>query len=204
MNTNLVGINQVSSPINFDGNFPDETISAVGRFSKTIKKVQFKLDAALFLSKSNNTINTEIKESRSITQNYNAGVQSNYKSFPNFEVGYRFTKNDYDNGGVAQTFFTNRPYANVNLRFLKDFNLFAEWDYYKYTNDAKTVENNYSFFNANLYYQKGESKWEFSVRATNILDTKSINNDSYNDQFNTTSQYFVMPRIAMFVVKYDL
>ena len=200
----MEGISQVSSPINLDSNFPDETFSAVGRFSKTVKKVQFKVDAALFLSKTNNTINDEIRESQSFTQNYNASVLSNFKSFPNFEVGYRFIKNDYDNGGAEQTFFTNRPYANVNLRFLKDFNLFAEWDYYKYTNDAKTIENSYSFFNANLYYRHGESPWEFSVQATNILDTESINNDSFNDQFNTTSQYFVMPRIIMFVIKYDL
>jgi len=203
-NTELKGISQVSSPINFNSYFPDETFSVVGRFSKTIKKVQFKLDAAVFLSKTNNIINDEIRESKSFTQNYNASILSNFKAFPNFEVGYRFVKNDYDNGGSEQIFFTNRPYANVNIRFLKDFNLFAEWDYYKYTNDAKTVENSYSFFNANLYYQHGESPWEFSVRATNILDTESINNDSFNDQFNTTSQYFVMPRIVMFVIKYDL
>lgn len=203
-NTQLVGINQVSSPINFDSNFPDETFSVIGRFSKTVKKVQFKLDAAVFLTKTNNTINEEIRESQSLTQNYNASVLSNFKSFPNFEVGYRYIKNDYDNGGIEQAFFTNQPYANVNLRFLKNFNLFAEWDYYKYTNDANTIENSYSFFNANLYYQKGESPWEFSVRATNILNTEFINNDSFNDQFNTTSQYFVMPRIVMFVIKYDL
>lgn len=203
-NTQLVGINQVSSPINFDSNFPDETFSVVGRFSKTVKKVQFKLDAAVFLTKTSNTINEEIRESQSLTQNYNASVLSNFKSFPNFEVGYRYIKNDYDNGGIEQAFFTNQPYANVNLRFLRNFNLFAEWDYYKYTNDANTIENSYSFFNANLYYQKGESPWEFSVRATNILNTEFINNDSFNDQFNTTSQYFVMPRIVMFVIKYDL
>lgn len=203
-NTQFVGINQVSSPVNFDSNFPDETFSAVGRFSKRVKKIQFKVDASLFLSKTNNTINNEIRESQSLTQNYDASVLSNFKTFPNFEIGYRFMKNDYNNGGIEQTFYTNRPYANVNLRFLKDFNLFAEWDYYNYTNDAKTVENNYSFFNANLFYKQGESPWEFSVRATNILNTKSLNNDSFNDQFNTTSQYLVMPRIVMFVIKYDL
>ncbi|WP_347374099.1 carboxypeptidase-like regulatory domain-containing protein [Aequorivita sp. Q41] len=202
--TELAGINQVSSPINFESNFPDETFSAAGRFSKTVKKIQFKLDASLVVSKSNNTVNEEIRESQSFTQNYNASLQSNFKTFPNFEVGYRYIKNDYDNGGAEQTYFTNRPYANVNLRFLKNFNFFAEWDYYKYTNEAKTVENNYSFFNANLYYQYGDSPWEFSVQATNILDTDAINNDSFTDQFNTTSQYFVMPRIVMFVIKYDL
>ncbi len=204
--TNLDVINQVSSPINFDSSFPDETFSAVGRFSKTIKKIQYKLDASVFISTTNNKTNNEIRKSQSFTQNYDASAQTNFKTFPNFEVGYRFTKNDYDNGGSKQIFFTHRPYTNANIRFLKDFNLTAEWDYYKYTNDAKTVENSYSFFNANLYYKKGENPWEFSIQASNILDTQSINNDSFNDQFNTTStsQYFVMPRIVMFVVKYDL
>lgn len=203
-NTELIGINLVSTPINYDSNFPDETFSAIGRFSKTIKKVQFKVDAAVILTKTNNTINEEIRESQSLTQNYNASILSNFKTFPNFEIGYRFVKNDYDNGGSKQIFFTNRPYANVNLRFLKDFNLFAEWDYYNYANDLKTVKNDYSFFNVNLYYKQGESPWEFSVQATNILNTESINNDSFNEQYSTTSQYFVMPRIVMFVVKYDL
>lgn len=200
----MAGINQVSTPINFDSNFPDETFSAMGNFSKRVKRIQFKLNANLFLTKTNNTINTKIQESQSFTQNYTASVLSNFKSFPNFEVGYSFIKNDYDNGGVEQTYFTHKPYANVNLRFLKNFELTGEWDYYNYSNDEKTVKNTYSFVNANLYYQNGDSPWEFSVRATNILNTESLNNDSFNDQFNVTSQYFVMPRIVMFVVKYDL
>ncbi|SDX25323.1 carboxypeptidase-like regulatory domain-containing protein [Aequorivita viscosa] len=203
-NTLLAGINQVSTPINFDSNFPDETFSVMGSFSKRIKRIQFKVNANLFLTKTNNTINTVIQESQSFTQNYMASVISNFKEFPNFEVGYQFMKNDYDNGGIEQTYFTNKPYVNINVRFLKDFELTGEWDFYNYTNDKKTIENEYSFLNANLYYQKGDSPWEFSVRATNLLNTKSLNNDSFSDQFNSTSQYFVMPRILMFVVKYDL
>ena len=203
-NIAMAGINQVSSPMNFDSNFPDETFSAFGSFSKRVKRIQFKLNANLFLSKTNNTVNNQIQESQSFTQNYNASILSNFRSFPNFEVGYQFMKNNYDNGGVEQIFFTNKPYVNINLRFLKNFELTGEWDYYNYANNENTVKNTYSFFNANLYYQYGDSPWEFSVRATNILDTKSLNNDSFNDQFSITSQYFVMPRIVMFVVKYDL
>jgi hypothetical protein len=131
-------------------------------------------------------------------------VQSNFRDWPNFEVGYRFIANQYDNGGFTQTYFTNRPYANVNVRFLKDFNFKAEWDYYNYSNDAKTVENNYSFVNADLFYRRSDSSWEFAVEATNILDTSFINNDSFNEQYNTTTQYFVLPRILMLIVKYDL
>jgi hypothetical protein len=131
-------------------------------------------------------------------------VRSNFREWPNFEAGYRLTVNRYDNGGLEQTFYTQRPYANMDINFLKHFSLNAEWDYYKYSNEENTVKNNYSFFNATLYYQKGESPWEFSVQATNILDTEFTNNDSFNEQFSTTSQYFVLPRIVMFVVKYDL
>ncbi|RMA57631.1 carboxypeptidase-like regulatory domain-containing protein [Ulvibacter antarcticus] len=200
----IEGISQVSSPFNINSNFPDETFSISGRFSKRIKKLQFTLNANLASTNTFNTVNSTILESKSLTQNYRASVISNFKDWPNFELGYRYLASEYDNGGLTQTFFTNRPFASINVRFLKDFNFQAEWDYYKYTNNAKTVENSYSFVNADLFYRKGESPWEFAVQATNILDTSSINNDSFNDQYNTTSQYFVLPRIVMLVVKYDL
>ncbi|MDX1462596.1 MAG: outer membrane beta-barrel protein, partial [Marinirhabdus sp.] len=202
--TDLIAINQVSSPFNIDSNFPDETVSAFGRFSKRVKKLQFNLQANVSLSKSNNLINDQILRSESVTQGYTGSVRSSFREWPNFEVGYRLNLNNYDNGGREQTFTTQRPYANVDINFLKDFTLSAEWDYYNYSNEENTVENTYSFFNANLYYQKGESPWEFRIQANNILDTEFTNNDSFNDQFNTTSQYFVLPRILMLVIKYDL
>jgi len=203
-NSEVIGINRVGSLFNIDSNFPDETFSAAARFSKTIKKIQFNLNANVTLSKSNNLINDIITESESLTQGYRGSVRSNFREWPNFEVGYRLTVNRYDNGGLEQTFYTQRPYANMDLRFLKHFSFNAEWDYYNYSNEENTVDNTYSFFNANLYYQEGESPWEFSIQATNILDTEFTNNDSFNEQFNTTSQYYVLPRILMLVVKYDL
>jgi len=202
--TQIFDINQVSSPFNIDSNFPDETFSANGRFSKRIKKIQFRASGSLALSTSNNRINNEIRESQSFTQNYSTSVRTSFRDWPNFEVGYRVNINEYDNGGLEQTFFTQRPFANFDARFLKDFTFNAEWDFYDYTNDSKTIENRYSFVNANLFYQQKDSNWEFQLQANNVLDTAFINNDSFSDQFNTTTQYFVLPRIMMVVVKYDL
>ena len=203
-NTEIVGINRVGSIFNIDSNFPDETFSAFGRFSKRIKKIQFNLSGNATLNKSNNQINNRIQESKSLTQTYSASARSSFRDWPNFEAGYRFTVNNYDNGGFEQTFYTQRPFVNVDINFLKNFTLSGEWEFYDYTDKANTIENRYSFVNANLYYQQGESPWEFRIQATNLLDTEFTNNDSFNDQFNTTSQYFVLPRILMFVVKYDL
>ena len=203
-NTNLIAINQVSNPFNIDSNFPDETISAFGRFSKRVKKLQFSLQGNVSWNNAFNVINNQVLESESFTQNYNTSVRSSFRNWPNFEVGYRLTVNNYDNGGREQTFYTQRPYANTDVNFLKDFTLSAEWDFYNYTDDANTIDNTFSFVNANLYYQKGDSPWEFRIQADNLLNTEFTNQDSFSEQFNTTSQYFVLPRILMLVIKYDL
>ncbi len=203
-NTQIVAINQVSTPINIGSNFPDETLSAFGSFGKRIKKMQYTISGNLNWSTFNNIINNAVTASESFTQNYRASARSNFKEFPNFEVGYNAIINEYDNGGVASTFYTHRPFANIEFNFLKDFTFKADWSYYDYSNKEKTVKNNYSFLSADLYYQKKDSKWEYRIQATNLLDVQTINQDSFNEVFNTTSEYAVMPRILMLTVKYDL
>ncbi|MBV1923136.1 MAG: carboxypeptidase-like regulatory domain-containing protein [Flavobacteriaceae bacterium] len=198
------GINQVSSLDNISSNFPDESFTASGSFSKRFKKLQFNLDGNVSYSKTNNTINNQITESKSLTQNYSASFRSNFRDWPNFEIGYNWIVNDYTSGNTDQIFYTDRPFANVDVKFLKHFTFSADWSLYNYSDKSNTIENNYSFLSADLYFKKGESPWEFKLQATNILDTKYINNDSFNEQFNSTSQYFVLPRIMMLVVKYDL
>ena len=203
-NSLLVGINQVNTPINMGSNFPDETFSVFGQFSKRVKKIQFKANARLSYSTTFNNINAEVTESTSFTQNYKASVQSNFNEWPNFEIGYNAIINDYKNGMVPQTFYTHSPFANLDVNFLKHFTFTADWNLYNYSDKANTIENQYSFLDANLYFRQGDSPWEFKVQATNILDTEFTNSDSFNDESNSTSQYYVLPRIVMFVVKYDL
>jgi len=203
-NIQIVAINQVSSPINIGSNFPDETLTAFGSFGKRIKKMQYTISGNLNWSNFNNIINAAVTTSESFTQNYRTSARSNFKEFPNFELGYNVLINEYDNGGVASTFYTHRPFANIEFNFLKDFTFKADWSYYDYSNKEKTVKNNYSFLSADLYYQKKDSKWEYRIQATNLLDVQTINQDSFNETFNTTSEYAVMPRILMLTVKYDL
>ena len=203
-NTTLVAINQVSSPSNFDRNFPDQTYAASGRFSKRIKNIEYRLNANLNLSELYNTVNDQIQESRSFTQNYRASARSSFKDFPNFEIGYNWNRNDYNNGRAAQVFFTKRPYINMDVTFLKSFFWTMNWDFYDYSDAENTVSNNYSFLNSTLYFQKEDSHWEFSIQGTNLLNNKDTNTDSFSEEFNTTSQYLVLPRIVMLVVKYDL
>ena len=195
-------INQASSPIN--SNFVDEVLSANGRFQKTFRKWKANLSANVSYSELNNIINAQPTLSQNFTQNYQGSVETNFKNAPNFEVGYNRSINNYQNGNSDRVFYTDRPFANMDVKFLNGFTFTADWSYYNYQDKDDTVQNEYSFFEASLRYQKPESKWEFRLDGTNLFNVDSLNNDSFNETFSTTTEYFVMPRIVMLSVKYNL
>ena len=203
-NTTLVAINQVTQPENFDVDNPDHIYAASGRFSKRISKIEYRLNATLSYSELFSRVNEAIQQSESLTQNYRASARSSFSDWPNFEGGYDWTRNEYNNGRVDQLFFTQRPYFSLDVNFLKSFYWTVNWDFYDYSNQEKTIRNNYNFLNSTLYYQEQDSHWEFSLQGTNLTNNQATNTDSFTEQFNSTSQYIVLPRIIMFVVKYDL
>lgn len=195
-------INQASSPIN--SNFIDEVLSANGRCQKTFRKWKANMSANVSYSELNNIVNNQPALSQNFTQSYQGSVETNFKNDPNFEIGYNRSINNYQNGNSDRIFYTERPFANIDVKFLKGFTFTADWSYYSYYDKYETVQNEYAFINATLRYQKPESKWEFRVGGTNLLNVDSLNNDSFNENFSTTTEYFVMARIVMFSVKYNL
>jgi hypothetical protein len=203
-NTTLVAINQVTQPENFDPDNPDHIYTASGRISKRISKIEYRLNATVSYSELFSRVNEALQESQSLTQNYRLSARSSFQDWPNFEVGYNWTRNQYNNGRVDQLFFTQRPFFSLDVNFWKSFYWTMNWDFYDYRNEQNTVQNNYSFLNSTLYFQQQDSQWEFSLQGTNLTNNQATNTDSFTEQFNSTSQYVVLPRIIMFVIKYDL
>lgn len=201
-NTSITGINQVNSPIN--SNLEDETLSANGNYQRTFGKLKVSAQTGLSYGNTNNIVNGEAQNSQSFTQNYTASVGSSFVKAPNLELGYRYTVNDYNTGATNATFYTERPFAKFDAAFLNGFVFLADYDYYFYRDKAETVENKYGFLNASLSYQKPKSKWEYSIEATNLTNNEVLNRDTYNDNFISTSAYFVQPRYLIFKIKYDL
>jgi len=201
-NTNLIGIDRISTTIN--ASLPEDSFSANIRYSKRFRK--FKTDASsnFFLSNTNNIINNEVSHSQSITQNYQASLATNFKVWPNITLGYQTTINKYEATTINSTYTTDRPFAELELPFLKSFNLLAKYSYYNYSDKANTVKNNYTFLDADLLYQKEKSKWEFKISATNLLNTSSLNQDSFSEYITNSSQYFIAPRYILASFKYNL
>ncbi|MBN4070147.1 TonB-dependent receptor [Olleya sp. AH-315-F22] len=193
--------NRISTP--FNSNFADETFSANGRFERTFGKIKASVRGNFSYSKFNQIVNNNNSVNESFTQSYRTRLSTNFRDAPNIEIGYNLTINEYDQGSGRTKFFTNSPFINVDAYFLKSFIFRADYSYYNYRNEVETL-NTYSFLDASLAYQKKDSKWEYRVGVTNLLDTASLNQDSTNALFTSTSEYFIQPRYVVFRIKYDL
>ncbi|MDT0553138.1 carboxypeptidase regulatory-like domain-containing protein [Urechidicola vernalis] len=199
----FTGFNQtINTP--FNSNLADEVVSGNARYGRRFGKFKVNASARLNYSKLNGIVNNRPNVSESFTQNYTASFATNFKTAPNLEIGYAKTFNQYDSSTRSSDFTTDRPFAKLDVVFLRDFSFIADYSYYNYRDGTNTIENTYSFLNASLFYQKKDSHWEFIFSGKNLTDNESINRDSFNETFTTATSYYVMPLRLMFTVKYNL
>ncbi|WP_281298110.1 carboxypeptidase-like regulatory domain-containing protein [Flavobacterium limnophilum] len=194
------GVNQSSVPYN-SSDFADETLSGSGSYGRSfLKNYKASFSANLNWSLFNNIQNNVLSTNESFTQSYTLKASTNYKKMPNLEVGYNIVINDYANS----VYYTDRPFAKLDYYFLNSFSLVTEYEFYHYYNAEKTVNNEYDFLSASLIYQKKDSKFEYKISGTNLLNTKSINDDSFSQFSTRTSQYTVQPRYLILSLKYNI
>ena len=198
-NATFAGINQTSTP--FNSNFADETLTGTGNYGRSLHK-NYKTSANVTFNwaKFNNIQNNLPTITESYTQSYNVEFSTTFKKMPNIEFGYNYTINKYSEA----TFYTDKPFINLDYYFLNSFSFVAEYEFYHYYNKNRTVENEYDFLSASLIYQKKDSKIEYKIAATNLLNTTSLNDDSFTQFSTRTSQYTVQPRYIIFSLKYNL
>jgi len=193
------GVNQTSAPFNSD--FADETISGSGTYGRSfLKNYKASLAANINWSLFNNRQNGINITNESFTQSYTMRASTNYKNMPNLELGYNVVINNY----ADNVFYTDKPFAKLDYYFLNAFSFVTEYEFYHYYNTDKTVNNEYDFLSASLIYQKKDSKFEYKISGTNLLNTKSINDDSFSQFSTRTSQYTVQPRYLIFSLKYNI
>lgn len=195
----FTGINQSSSPYN--SNLADETFSGMGNYGRSfLKNYKASVNASFNWSKFNNIQNNELGTTESFSQSYTVKASTNYKNLPNIEFGYNALINQYS----GSTYYTDKPFARLDYYFLNSFSFVSEYEFYHYYNSNKTVDNEYDFLSASLIYQKKDSKWEYKISATNLLNTRYLNDDSFSQFSTRVSQYTVQPRYIIFSMKYNL
>jgi hypothetical protein len=211
----LFSVNQISSTENMNSNFPDETFSALGGYGRSFAKYyKANFRAAVNWQKSNNirvypdgdpdpnNNPTELQTIESYSQSYNLSFSTNYKTLPNLTVGYNFSIND----NFSDVIYIDSPTVTLEYFFLDAFSFVSEYSYFHNRNKAKTIDSEYDFLTASLLYQKKGGKWEWKLSGTNLLDTKSLDTNSFIQLGGTSSfsSYRVQPRFVILSLKYTL
>ena len=211
----LTGVNQVSTAVNMNSNFADETFSASGNYGRSFAKYyKANARASFNWSKFNNirvypdgdsdpnNNPTQIQTTESFNQSYTIGFSTNYKTIPNLGLSYTYSISD----NFSDTIYTDSPSLTLEYYFLEAFSFTSEYNFFHNYNKSKTIDSEYDFLTANLMYQKKGSNWEWKLSGTNLLDTKSLDTNSFSQLGGTSnfSSYRVQPRYLILGLKYSL
>ena len=157
-------------------------------------------------SKFNQFIQNTRSVNESYTQRYNASLRTNFKTAPNIEIGYGYTIQDNQQGrGGSTKFYTKIPSIEVDALFLKAFTFRTDYTSNNFSNQDNTIDNTFEFWNASLAYRKDrDAKFEYEIKATNLLDTRSQNDSSAGAVSVSAQEYFIQPRFISFRLRYQL
>ena len=193
---------RVSTP--FNSPFADESMNATGRFQRTFGKIRGTLRANLNYSIFNQFIQNRRSENETFSQTYRAQIRTNFRTAPNLDLSYRYTIQDNNLGQNSTKFFTKSPTIELDALILKSFTFKTDYSFNDFSDEVGTI-NTFEFWNASLSYRKDEdSKFEYELRATNLLDTRSQNQSNAGNISVSATEYFIQPRYITLRVRFEL
>ena len=204
---NLTSFESVIATSNpFNSSFADENLSIFGRYQRSYGKIRGTLGANLNLSKFNQFIRDTSAPSlnETFSQSYNTSLRTLFKNAPNVEAGMKYSISETNIGSLETKYFTESPFVELDALILKSFTFRTNYSTTKFK-DQNAILNNYKFFDASLSYRADQdSKWEFEIRATNLLDTKSQSQSNVSNISVSTTEYFIQPRFITLRLIYTL
>ena len=202
--TSFESVIATSSP--FNSSFADETFSASGRYQRSFGKVRTTLSTNYNYSKFNQFIQSiqNPSLSESFSQNYKGSIRTLFKTAPNIELGYSYNLSDNNIGDISTKYYTKSPYVDIDALILKSFTFRTNYSQTRFS-DQDNLINSYKFWDASLSYRKDkDSKWEYEIKASNLLDTRSQSNSSTSNISISATEYFIQPRFITFRFIYSL
>ncbi len=188
----------------FNSSFADENLNVFGRVQRTFGKLRATLNTSFNYSKINQFVQGQQSLNEGFTQTYTPGLRTNFKIAPNISLRYRYSVVNNDQGGRKTKFIINSPSIDFDAYIWKSVTFKTN---YAFTNQNLGNGESQSFQNwdATLSYRKDkDAKWEYEVKATNLLDIDSQVRNSANNLSVFSSETFIQPRFLTFRFIYSL
>ena len=187
----------------FNSNFADENFNAFGRIQRTFGKIRASLNAAFNFSKINQFIQGLPSLNESFTQSLTPGIRTNFKVAPNISLRYRYSVINNNQGSRSTKFIVQSPSIELDAYIWEKITLVSNYNYT--LQDLGTQKQSFQNWDAGLSYRKDkDAKWEFEIKATNILNNDAQVRNSANNLSVFNSQTFIQPRFITFRAIYIL
>lgn len=187
----------------FNSPFTDENANAFGRIQKTIGKVRLSANGSLSQSKFNQIIQGSPSLNKSFTRSIIPSISTIFRDAPNFRISYRNSVTDNDQGGRLTKFYRNSIDGSVDAYIKKKFTVSTDYSYTTQRSEINTVD--FQTLNTSVKYRKDkDSKWEFELRGTNLLNIDSQVQNTSNNISVFSSETFIQPRFITFRFIYSL
>jgi len=194
--------NVITTSTFFNSNFADENVSAFGRIQRTFGKIQATLNTSFNYNKINQFIQNRQSVNEGFIQSYTPGLRTNFKIAPNVRVSYRHSISTNNQGTSKTIFYTNAPSIDFDAYIWKAVTLRADYTYTSQKIKGGDSDS-YETLNASLAYRKDrDAKWEYEIKASNLLNIDSRLSNRANNLFVATSETFIQPRFITFRVRY--
>ena len=187
----------------FNSQFADENASLFGRVERTFGKFRARLGANFSYSKLNQFIQGRQSLNESFTQSYTPELRTNFREAPNVRLRYRYTVRDNDQGSNTTKFITRAPSIEFDAYVWDALTFVTEFAYNEQESNGRTDV--FKTWDASLRYRKDrDAKWEYSLRASNILDIDSNISNGAGNISVFSSETFIQPRFITFRLTYTL
>lgn len=188
----------------FNSNFADESASASGRVQRTFGKLRAGLSANFNYSKINQFIQNQQSINERFTQSYTPELRTNFKEAPNVRFRYNYSISDNNQGSRSTTFVTNAPSINFDAYIWKSLTFQTDYTYNN-QDDGTNPSQSFETWDASLTYRKDkDAKWEYEIKATNLLDIDSRLQNGANNLSVTNSETFIQSRFLTFRIRYEI
>ena len=147
------------------------------------------------IEKTNNTPSIYIDEANMLCRIVGA-------SFP--EDAYEVYQHVLDWLGRIKDQLDSKLVVEFDYDFLNRFIFSFDYSYYTYQNKELNQNNTYQLSNSSLQYRKEDSAWSFKFNAQNIFDVQFKNSNSFSSYIISDSKTYIMPRVLMFSIGYNL
>ena len=171
---------------------------------KNIKNIKYKFNVGFNNAKYLQELNGNQQTNKNNNYDYEFGIETLFDNFPTIEVGLKREIGNFISSNANSKFITTEPFINLDYDFLDGFIFNFDYKRSNYQNKTLGQKNVYEIANTTLSYKNENSAWSYKISAQNLFNTQFKQSNRFSDYVVSDTKTFILPRIILFSIGYNL